>query len=270
MASERNVTPVLEDPMSFLAPLLLLSHQLNCADILPLYILLLLATPGLVAIGWRWPLALLAGSAMLWGAAGWYSVNIRTWPTDHGWFFNPLSWQFLFVIGLLIGLSRSRGKHFLPFSRWVVALAVIFLLASALWMQIPSLASFGTGALAQVQEQLGAPLFLTSFDKTYLAPLRLLHIFALAYALSAWPGLSCIAKSRAAAAVTVLGRNALPVFAVGIVLDYAIQIIREISLSSGILDVVLIGAGLNIMLLTALLKERSARRAKHNTSSKTV
>ena len=77
---------------------------------------------------------------------------------------------------------------------------------------------------------------------------------------------SDIARSRWALAITVLGRNALPVFATGTVLGYVIQILRETLLGSTFLDLVLIGVGLNIQLLVAALRERAKTRAKATTS----
>ena len=262
MAQERNVTPFLDDPSALLAPLLLLSHQFNCADILPLYILFLLAAPGLIAAAARWPRGVMAASCVLWLAAGLWSVNLPTWTAGQEWFFDPLSWQLLFVAGLTTGLAKSRGQRLLPIRGWALVPAAAFIAFSAVWMQVPELAEQGYDVLWQAQDRLGLPAFLTSFDKTYLAPLRVLHILALAYLLSAWPGLHRIAGSRWALAITVLGRNALPVFATGTVLGYVIQILRETLLGSTFLDLVLIGVGLNIQLLVAALRDRAKMRAK--------
>src|SRR5690606_30820497 len=120
MAAERNVTPVLDDPAGLLAPLLLLGHQFSCADILPLYILFLLAAPVLIAAAARWPRTVLAASFALWLAAGLAPVNLPTWPEGRGWFFNPLSSQMLFVAVLVTGLARSRGRRVLPRSGWIL------------------------------------------------------------------------------------------------------------------------------------------------------
>jgi hypothetical protein len=262
MAVERNVAPVLDNPSGLLAPLLLLTHQFNCADILPLYILFLLATPMLIATALRMPLALILGSLLLWFAAGWNTVNLRTWPTDHGWFFNPLSWQLLFVIGLLIGVAKKRNIQLIPMRRWAVLICTLFLVLSALWMRVPMIEDRGNQILANIQMSLASPDFLTSFDKTYLAPLRVLHILALAYIVAAWPVFRRIAQSRPAAPIVILGRNALPVFATGSILVYLVQIVREIYVLPDLLDLVLIGFCLNIQLLVALFYDKGKRRNK--------
>jgi len=260
MAAARNVAPMLEQPWDLLLPLLLMAYQFNCADILPLYVLFLLATPGLIFTGARWPLVLMAASAALWLAAGWNSVNLRTWPIDGSWFFNPLSWQLLFVAGLLTGLAKSRGAALLPVRWWAIVPAMAFLAFSAIWMLTPDLADRGYSSLWDLQQKLDTPDFITSFDKTYLAPIRVLHILALAYVLSAWPLLHRIANSRWSSALTAMGRNALPVFATGTVLGYVIQVIREIFLTPPIFDLALIAAGINLTLLAALMSERASKR----------
>lgn len=256
MAAARNVTPVLDDPAGLLAPLLLLTHQFNCADILPLYIVLLLAAPGLIATAWRWPAALLAGSGLLWLVAGWHGANLRTWPQGIGWFFNPLSWQFLFSIGLAIGLRASRVGKPASFPAIAVLPALAFLAVSLVWMQSPALADRGQALLAQAQELFGLPAFATSFDKTFLAPLRLLHILALTLVLASLPVVTRIAHSQWAAPLTILGRNALPAFAAASILGYVIQVVREFFIPSDLVDAVAIAVGLNAMLLVALLRDR--------------
>ena len=139
---------------------------------------------------------------------------------------------------------------------------MIFLCLSALWMQMPVAENYGNQALGDFQKFLGSPDFLTSFDKKYLAPLRLLHILALAYVLAAWPALQRIAKNRGAAAIVILGRNELPVFATGSALGYLIGIVREIINAGNLMDIGLICIGLNVLLLVAMLSDRRKRRIK--------
>lgn len=256
MATQRNVGPVLHDPLALLPAVLLMTHQFACADILPLYIMLLLAAPLMIASAWRWPVVALAVSGLLWLGAGWQEVNLRTWPDGPGWFFNPLSWQFLFLIGLVCGLSAPAGGRGAPKSRLLLGTALAVLLAAAAWLHVPGLAETGTMALSGMQERLGTPDFLTSFDKTFLSPLRLLHALSLAYVLSALSGLHRLAQGRWAAPLAILGRNALPAFATGSILVYPVQILREFLLPPLLLDIVILLSGLNLMLLAALLADR--------------
>ena len=149
-------------------------------------------------------------------------------------------------------------------TRWAVVPALAFLIVSALWMQVPWIADQGSQILSFFQQRLGETEFLTSFDKTYLAPIRLLHILTLAYVLSAWPRLQLLAESPRAAPFVIMGRNALPVFAAGSVLVYIVQIFREAYSTSSLVDVVSISICLNLQLLLALFADVRKRRGKSN------
>lgn len=260
LAAARNVQAVIENPIGLVAPLLLLGHQFSCVDILPLYVLFMLATPGLIALGSLWPRALMVASVMLWGAAGVTGINLPTWPSGGAWFFNPLSWQVLFVAGIVTGLAVTQGRRLVPVRPWAVLLAAVFVLFSALWMVIPGLGDWGYDLLYVAQDRFGVPPFLTSFDKTFLGPPRLLHSLALAYLLSAWPALNHIAKARCAAVFTSLGRNALPVFATATVFAYLIQIIQVLYQPPALAETVLIGVGLVLLVLLASALDRRPRQ----------
>jgi hypothetical protein len=69
-------------------------------DILPLYIVLLAATPFMVALVGVSPVLALGLSASLWLAVQIWPFGIPANPAGtREWFFNPLAWQFLFFIG---------------------------------------------------------------------------------------------------------------------------------------------------------------------------
>jgi hypothetical protein len=218
MATARNIAPVLEAPWPYLAGVALLSHQFAYADILPLYVLLMLAAPGILALAVRWPRALMAGSLALWFAVGLARQTLPTWPGPNGWFFNPMAWQVLFVAGILTGLALRQGRRWLPVNPLAVRAAWVFLAVAAVWVQVPAVAAAGGHLLWMAHEYLGAPAVLTAFDKGHLFLPRLLHILALAYALSAWPALHRLAAHPRTETLTMLGRHSLPVFAIGTLL----------------------------------------------------
>ena len=99
----------------------------------------------------------------------------RGGPGRWAWFFNPLAWQFLFVIGASFGHASVRGRTRAILPRWLTGLAVVVAGAVTViclswlahWIYDPS-----------------PPLFLRlwylTLDKTNLAPLRLLSFLALA------------------------------------------------------------------------------------------
>ncbi|WP_158569375.1 OpgC family protein [Pseudotabrizicola alkalilacus] len=251
MAEKRNIAPALENPALFVPGLIVLGHQFAYADILPLYIVLLLAAPALLAAAVRWPRGVMVASVLVWFAVGLLRIRMPTWPLDYGWFFNPLAWQVIFVAGLLTGLAMRQGRRWLPFRPWAFWLAVGFLVLAAVWVQVPVVAATGGHGLWLLYEYAGAPSVFTSFDKSFAHLPRLLHILALAYVLSALPALTQIAESPKVAPLILLGQHALPVFAVSTVLAYGAQVAKAMAGPSFVLDTVLIACGLVVLFAIA-------------------
>lgn len=251
MAQKRNILPVLNDPAGFLPAVVMLGHQFAYADILPLYIVLMLCAPVILFLAVRWPLAVIQGAVFLWLVIGLLKLKMPTFPLDYGWFFNPLAWQVLFVTGVVTGLFLRRGRRLLPVRPWALRLAIGVLILSAVWVQVPSVAAWGGHGLWLLHEYGGFPSVLTSFDKSFLYLPRLLHILALAYVLSALPVVRRLAALPALAPLVMLGRHSLPVFATSTVLAYGAQVIKSIHGPSVLLDTALILAGLALLFALA-------------------
>ncbi|TIL84623.1 MAG: hypothetical protein E5Y68_03035, partial [Mesorhizobium sp.] len=95
-----NIEPLIRDPQHVLIGIVTLGHQLGYNNILPVYAVLLLMAPTfLLFISYR-PFTALALSGTLWLVAGIYQIAPPNYPEPGFWFLNPLSWQFLFNIGL--------------------------------------------------------------------------------------------------------------------------------------------------------------------------
>lgn len=251
MAEQRNILPAAEAPLSYLLPLALLGHQFAYADILPMYIALMLVAPVILVLAVRWPRAVMAGSLALWFLTGLFQIKVPTWPGPNGWYFNPLAWQVLFVAGVLLGLALREGRRWLPLRAWALWLAAAYLMVAVIWVQVPVVADYGGHGLWLLHEYLWFPQVFTSFDKSFLCLPRLLHILALAYVLSALPALVRVAESPAAAPFVLLGRNALPVFAVSSVLAYAAQLVKAVTPQSFVLDTAMILVGLIVLYAVA-------------------
>jgi hypothetical protein len=95
-----SIAPILGAPVEGLVHVLTLSALPEYLDILPLYIVLLVAFP-LIYLAIRLSLAFaLSGSALLWLTAQLMpALNLPNWIDGQGWYFDPFAWQFLFVIG---------------------------------------------------------------------------------------------------------------------------------------------------------------------------
>lgn len=262
MAEINNVPPLLADPLAGFLGLALMSHQLGYMNILPIYAVLLAVTPALLLAALRAPLALVALSVAVWLVAGSLRIALPTWPTPSIWFFNPLSWQLLFVLGLVAGAEMKQGRRLVPVRRGLVALSgavVAGILVWAIWDDLGARLNAGMFALRDT----GLPDFLLDFDKTFVSGPRLLHFLALAYLLSALPLVRRACAHRAAWPLAVLGRHGLAVFALGTVLAFAGQAVKLAGLRAGLerdlaLDSAILVAGLGLQLGVAMVRERAA------------
>ena len=167
-----------------------------------------------------------------------------TWPLSNGWFFNPFSWQVLFVAGMLTGIAIRQNRRWLPIRKLPLRLAWAFLILSALWVQIGWVANWGGHTLWLLHEYAYFPAVLTSFEKSFIFLPRLLHILALAYVLSALPALKTVANSPKVSGLILLGQHSLPVFATSTVLAYIAQVTKAMNPPSILLDTALIAGGL--------------------------
>lgn len=254
--STNNIQPLFEQPLAAIIGLPLLTHQLGYFNILPLYLTLLLVTPVLLVIGRRYPWPVILGSILLWIAAGQWHLNFPNFPNPGGWFFNPLSWQLIFVIGLFSGAAMRDRKALVPYDNTLFILAAVLVLFIGFWARLDWLGSFGRDQLLAPLSHIGFPDYFVWFDKTSLALPRLLHALALAYVLSSIPQVRTIAESRYAAPLTLLGRHGLPVFAIGSVLDMVLQAIKAAIGQDPFNDGVLLLSGLLILLALADVLDR--------------
>jgi hypothetical protein len=261
--TKNNLAPLFQKPLSTLIGIPLLSHQLGYLNILPLYMSLLLATPLIILAGLRWPVRVALASVALWVIAGQFRFNLPAFPNAGGWFFNPFSWQLLFVIGLLSGMAMKIGKTFVPYSRLLLGLSIGMLVFTLMWMKIPPVGKFMNGTMGWLSG-LGVPFYVTWFDKTFLSLPRLLHALALFYVLSNWPAMRTLASSAIATPLRLMGRQGLAIFATGTVMSMFLQALRTRSEPDLLVDGFLLGTGLLLLvaLAWALTKTQELTRTK--------
>lgn len=241
-----NAGPVFQDPVETHIGLVLLTHQLGYFNILPLYVVLMTAAPIFAILDRQSPWLLLAASGALWLAALISGVNIPTWPMEGRWFFNPLCWQFIFVLGFLAGDDRRLGAtlaRIQPWARWL-ALPIVSLGAAA------AAANWSPDPL-----KVPWPPLLFIFDKTFLSPARVIQFCSLAICVAGLyrhlPGWF----ARITGYLAMLGRNSLNVFCVASVLSLAAQIMRFAWGGSFATDTIVLITGLLAMGLSAWVSE---------------
>lgn len=213
-SEEMGIVKFFNEPHVTLLQAMLLKFRPTNMDILPLYIVLLLTFP-FVLFGLRYfPKFVLLISGLAYLAANRFAWNLPTWP-EGTWLFNPLAWQFLFVLGAAAGLAHGRPwmRRYRTLFVPAAALYLLFALFVVLTWHFPFLEAYLPNPVESV---------LYPIDKTDLAPLRLVHFFALAYlVILAVPADSRLLRWRLLRPVIRCGQHPLEIFCLGIFLSFA-------------------------------------------------
>jgi hypothetical protein len=222
-----------------------LGHQLGYNNILPVYAALLLMAPVfLLFISYR-PLPALVFSGALWLVAGIWQIAPPNYPEPGFWFLNPLSWQFLFNIGLA-GMLHVRRGGTIPVNRWLVGAAATYVAAALVWVHSPLWGQITWFDL---------PVVIGGFDKTFLSLPRLLHILAVSYLIVALPAVSNLFRLSRDHPLALLGKRSLPVFLAGTVIAMVAQVMRLINPGGLAYDALLISAGIAMQFALAFYLE---------------
>jgi hypothetical protein len=209
---------VFDDTARGITGILLLGHQLGYFNILPLYIALMLWAP-VAMILMRIHVALAAAVSIgIYALARADVLAIPSWPEPGRWFFNPFAWQLLFTLGIFTGAFLVRRE--VAYQRYAFAGAVAFLAVSTVAM---------TDAFGLYPNLLWSTFVNFDLVKSDLGLGRLLHFLALAYVVTQLRMGQVLEKTTFGAEMARLGRNALPVFAVGSVLSAAGEVMMTLA-----------------------------------------
>lgn len=223
----RHYSPV---PVDFLEPELAHGHEWiwrvlslqalpNNLNILPLYIVLLLAFPVLVFL-WKLSPWLLAGASLaLWGLVNSDpTLNLPNWLDPDGWYFNPFAWQFIFTLGMLAAIMAGKREGNLPGPLWARVVAGAYLVFGALqcfpyesW-NLPSLRPLGDMPPA---------------DKSDLAIWRWTDALAILLLVQSSVTATRLSETRVGQALALLGRHSLEVFSFGTILDLFARLVMN-------------------------------------------
>jgi hypothetical protein len=241
-----NAAAFFQDPAHTQIGIVLLTHQLGYFDILPLYVVLMLVAPAFVIIDRFAPPLLLPLSLALYFAALSVPFTAPTWPVEGQWFFNPFTWQAIFVLGFILSRDQGLGR--------VVRLNIgrLRLLGAPILVAGLLVIIFD---LFPDPTKVPEPKLLFINGKSFLTPMRLIQFLALAAVLSAvYPTIACYA-SWLAEALSKLGRNSLNVFCVGSLLSLSGQIVRFVYSGSVVVDTIVVAVGVGLLWLTAWMSE---------------
>ena len=255
-----RISSFLDNPPAAVAQVLLLRFQPQFLDILPLYIVLLGAFPLILFAIARNPWWALLPSAALYAAVQFTGWQTHGYPEGATWFFNPLAWQFLFVIGAVVGYSKVRGVPLLPQSKWIVrpmmVVAGMVALISASWMIQSNFTDDPDFLFTLLSPYVG--------NKTNLNPVRLASflILALSVATLVRPA-SAMLSTRVGGWLIACGQNSLHIFCFGILLSVLGQFLLTTYGDGPVAQVVvdLAGAALMVILALVLAWDKAQSRA---------
>lgn len=228
-----NIGTIVNDTPRALIGLATLGHQVGYNNILSMYAAVLLMLPVFLLLANINVLLMLTASGLLWFAAGYWQIAPANYPAEGVWFLNPLSWQFLFVIGIAATLHVKRGGA-IRFSMPLACSASLYLLLALVWVKAP---------LWGLEASVDLPVVLAGFDKTFLSLPRLLHVLALAYLIVSIPALSNLARVGPNNPLAILGRHSLPVFIAGTLLAMVGQVLKTVYVGGLVFDSSLIAGG---------------------------
>lgn len=209
----------LHAPLTGLWTGLLMIYNPPLLDILPVYIVFMLASPWILSHvlqgGWK---TVLGASIALWGAAqfglsralydGLVAMTGLPVPFRETGSFETFAWQLLWVLGLCLGAYHARvpSERRIVFRPWLVRAAVGVVILFFVWRHLTGLEPFPQGD----------PLNLW-FDKWHVGPLRLLDFLALVVVLLHGGGWLTRHLPRMRLLET-LGAASLPVFCAHLVI----------------------------------------------------
>jgi hypothetical protein len=233
-----NIRMIIEDTPEALVGIATLGHQVGYNNILSMYAAVLLMMPLFLFIGTISLPLMVAISGLIWLLAGIWQIAPGNFPGDGFWFLNPLSWQFLFVIGIAAMMHVRRGGR-IGFNPWLAGSAFAYVMLSLAWVRVP---------LWGIDASFGLPTVLTGFDKTFLSLPRLLHVLSLSYLIVAVPALSNLARTRPDHPLAILGKHSLPVFIAGTLLAMLGQVLKTVSPGGMLYDAILISTGIALQI----------------------
>ncbi|MNR79234.1 OpgC protein [compost metagenome] len=209
----------LEHPLTGLFGGMLLIYNPPLLDILPLYVMLLLVSPWVLAHGmrhgWRgifivsiclWLAAQFGLSAFLYGIL--VTLTGLPIPLRETGSFETFAWQLLWVFGLWLGSLDARGvlQQRQPFSPRLVLSALAIAVAFFVWRHLVGQVPFPNHEMLNMW-----------LDKWHLAPLRLLNVFALLLLVMHFGG-SAYRRVPRFKFLETIGAASLPVFCAHLIL----------------------------------------------------
>jgi hypothetical protein len=229
-------------PQTYLLRALYFGYAPFMFSVLPLYVVLLMALPAMLALA-RWSSAATLGVSLLLYAATrwmWYAwiAPGQGYPqSGEAWYFDPAAWQLVFVFGLLA-----------PRFRWPESL-------NPIWIRLLALGAVAEFALWALMHFNGLDWDRQGAEKPQLDPLRLVNFVAWLILAEGW-----LRRVPANRWLIACGSRSLLIFCTGAWLAISISIVIS-GMPDPIIPTLLMVAGAGLLLLLAMAAQRSPPQA---------
>ncbi|WP_295845588.1 OpgC domain-containing protein [Tardiphaga sp.] len=212
--NEFNVAGLVDNPIQTLTQGLLLKFKPLNLDVLPLYIVLMGFFPPVLWMMLRKPDLTMLASLALYFAARQFGWNLAAYPSG-SWYFNPYTWQLLFVFGAWFALGGAVESRSVIKSKVLLYFGLAYLVFSLVMTMAGRFPDYGHMMPEWLFEAFNPN------DKTNLAPYRVLHFVIIAFFVTRfvskeWPGL----QWRIFQPLIKCGQQSLAVFCVGVFLSF--------------------------------------------------
>jgi hypothetical protein len=251
LADESNTRLLLEHPGAALAHAAILQYRPVNTDILPMFVVYHVLFAPLLWLLLRVPNVTLGASLLLYALVHVFGWTVPAWP-NKVWFFNPLAWQLLIVLGAWWVIEGKRLRPWVT-SRTALVLAVLYLAFSLIIALSWSIKPLAPRTLTNL---------LFPVDKSNLSPLRALHFLALAILAARfapharpglWPGLWRGLMTPVMRGAMRCGENSLPIYCLGVLLALAGHV-ALLDISDGLpMQIGLSLGGILVMIVAATL-----------------
>jgi hypothetical protein len=247
-------------PFEAFAALATLRYVPDFFDILPLYIVVLAATPLFVALARVSAWLALAASAALWLLVQLHPLNLPAHPAGAKlWYFDPLAWQFLFFLGFAVTAGWLRVPD---------ATRARKLAAGAVILACMPLTFWGAHQAFPPLQELYFAIYPNEAITT-LHPLRLAHVLILAWLFAALLA-PCRSRLRDTALkpIIVVGQQSLITFMTGVFLSALAGVALDLAGRSAVTVTAANLAGFGLLIAAAYLARSVKAGLKHSRIAK--
>jgi len=255
--NEFNVAGLVDNPIQTLTNGLLLKFKPLNLDVLPLYIVLMGFFPPVLWMMLRKPDLTMLASLALYFAARQFGWNLPAYPYGT-WYFNPFTWQLLFVFGAWFALGGALESRSVIRSKFILYFGVAYLLFALVMTMAGRFPDYGHMIMPNWLFEAFNPN-----DKTNLAPYRVLHFVIIAFFVTRfvpkeWKGLEWPVFRP----LIKCGQQSLAVFCVGVFLSFVGHFQLMMSSGSFLAQLFVSVAGIGIMTLVAYYISWSKKQDK--------